>query len=135
MGRKLFKAWLIFPENWLVFFDQLCALYQYSNTLKIQFRLSVHFKTSLLKTNQENFTKFKGKHLCTVFILINFNKKETLAQAFSCEIYEISKNTFLTEHRQWLLLGFGTFYQYSMTQKVRSKSLTDLKTNFYIFPK
>ena len=130
MGRKLFKAWLFFPENWIVFFDQLCALYQYSNTLNIQFRLSVHFKTSLLKTNQENFgvfrsscvevfcrkgvlrnfTKFKGKHLCTVFILINFIKKETLAQVFSCEIYEISKNTFLTEHRQWLLLGFGAFY-------------------------
>ena len=28
----------------------------------------------------------------------NFIKKETLAQAFSCEFCEISKNTFLTEH-------------------------------------
>ena len=27
-----------------------------------------------------------------------FNKKETLAQVFSCEFYEISKNTFFTEH-------------------------------------
>ena len=25
-------------------------------------------------------------------------KKETLAQVFSCEFYEISKNTFFTEH-------------------------------------
>ena len=25
-------------------------------------------------------------------------KKETLAQVFSCEYYEISKNTFFTEH-------------------------------------
>ena len=28
----------------------------------------------------------------------NFIKKETLAQLFSCEFYEISKNTFFTEH-------------------------------------
>ena len=30
--------------------------------------------------------------------ICNFIKKETLAQMFSCEFYEISKNTFLTEH-------------------------------------
>ena len=28
----------------------------------------------------------------------NFIKKETLAQVFSCEFCEISKNTFFTEH-------------------------------------
>ena len=28
----------------------------------------------------------------------NFITKETLAQLFSCEFYEISKNTFFTEH-------------------------------------
>ena len=28
----------------------------------------------------------------------NFIKKETLAQVFSCEFLEISKNTFFTEH-------------------------------------
>ena len=28
----------------------------------------------------------------------NFIKKETLAQVFSCEFYEIFKNTFFTEH-------------------------------------
>ena len=31
-------------------------------------------------------------------------KKETLAQAFSCEFCEISKNTFFTEHVRWLIL-------------------------------
>ena len=31
-------------------------------------------------------------------------KKETLAQVFSCEFCEISKNTFFTEHLWWLLL-------------------------------
>ena len=38
----------------------------------------------------------------------NCIKKETLAQVFSCEFYEISKNTFFTEHlrtiaSEWLL--------------------------------
>ena len=31
-------------------------------------------------------------------------KKETLAQLFSCEICEITKNTFFTEYLWWLLL-------------------------------
>ena len=44
-----------------------------------------------------NFTKFTGKcpQAC------NFSEKETLAQVFSCEFCEISKNTFL--HRTPLL--------------------------------
>ena len=33
-----------------------------------------------------------------VSFLIKFIKKETLAQVFSCEFCEISKNTFFTEH-------------------------------------
>ena len=37
-----------------------------------------------------NFAKFTGKHLCQSL----FFKKETLAQVFSCEFCEISKNTF-----------------------------------------
>ena len=28
----------------------------------------------------------------------NFIEKETLAKVFSCDFYEISKNTFFTEH-------------------------------------
>ena len=34
----------------------------------------------------------------------NFIKKETLAQGFSCELCEISKNTLFAEHLRWLLL-------------------------------
>ena len=37
-----------------------------------------------------NFTKFTGKQACS------FVKKETLAQVFPCEFWEISKNTFFT---------------------------------------
>ena len=39
-----------------------------------------------------NFAKFKGNHLAGG--ACNFIKKETLAQVFSCEYCEISKNTF-----------------------------------------
>ena len=35
----------------------------------------------------------------------NFVKKETLAQVFSSECCEISKNTFFTEHLRWLLMN------------------------------
>ena len=38
-----------------------------------------------------NFTKFTGRHLWPE--ACNFMKKETLAQVFSCEFCEISKNT------------------------------------------
>ena len=34
----------------------------------------------------------------------NFIEKETLAQVFSCEFCEISKNTFFLQHLRWLLL-------------------------------
>ena len=35
-----------------------------------------------------------------VSLLINFIKKETLAQVYSCEFCKISKNTFFSEHLQ-----------------------------------
>ena len=42
-----------------------------------------------------NFPKCTGKDLCQSFFFNNnFTKKETLAQVFSCDLYEISKNTF-----------------------------------------
>ena len=51
-----------------------------------------------------NFAKFTGKHLCQRLFLnkvaglrpkaCNFIKKKFLAQVFSCEFCEISKNTF-----------------------------------------
>ena len=52
--------------------------------------------SSITKGVLRNFAKFAGKELCQSLF---FNKVvETLAQVFSCEICEISKNTFFTEH-------------------------------------
>ena len=54
-----------------------------------------------------NFTKFTGNHLCLRPATL---LKETLAQVFSCEFCEISKNTFFIEHLWWLLLWFRETY-------------------------
>ena len=61
-----------------------------------------------------NFTKFTGKLLCQSLFLLklqaqacNFNKKETLAQVFSCGFCEISKNTIL--HRTSLMAASVVF--------------------------
>ena len=45
----------------------------------------------------QNFPKFTRKHLCQGLFLTTLIKKETLAQVFSCEFYEIFKNNVLTE--------------------------------------
>ena len=55
-----------------------------------------------------NFAKFKGKALCQSLFLIKlqaFNKKETLAQVFSCDFCKISKHNFskISKHFWWLL--------------------------------
>ena len=60
---------------------------------------SSHRRCSVKKVVFRNFAKFTGKHLCqSIFFnkveAWNFIKKETLAQMFSCEFCEISKNTF-----------------------------------------
>ena len=69
---------------------------------------SSHRRCSVRKGVLRNFAKFTGKHLCQSLFFnkvagprpqaCSFIKKETLAQVFSCEFCEISKNTFLTEH-------------------------------------
>ena len=50
-------------------------------------------RCSVKKCVLRNFAKFTGKHLCQSLLACNFIKKETLAQVFSCEFCEISKNT------------------------------------------
>ena len=66
---------------------------------------SSHQRCSMKKGILRNFAKFTGKHLCQSLF---FNKvaglrpatllKRSLAQVFSCEYCETSKNTFFTKH-------------------------------------
>ena len=52
--------------------------------------------TEVLKTRYKKTISFRTSHWsCSLRKGI---KKETLAQVFSCEFYEISKNIFFTEH-------------------------------------
>ena len=71
-----------------------CTKLQTFHVLSQQFRSS-HRWCSIKKGVLKNFLKFTGKHLCHSRF---FNKKDTLAQVFSCEFCEISKKTFLTKH-------------------------------------
>ena len=65
------------------------------------FSRSSHLELFCKKCVLRNFAKFTGKHLCQslffnkiVGLACNLIKKETLAQVFSCEFCEVSKNTF-----------------------------------------
>ena len=49
-------------------------------------------------------------------------KKETLPQVFSCELYEISKSTFFTEHLWATASDYGLFWLYMIdlhSQKIQ----------------
>ena len=62
-----------------------------------------------------NYVKFTGKHQCESLFLNKVTglwpatllKKETLAQVFSCEFYEISKNTFFNRTPLVAASGFS----------------------------
>ena len=78
--------------------EMLGRIEKYHNSRQTQ-PLEVFCKKKVLR----NFEKFTGKHLCESLFFnkveaCNFIKKETLAQVFSCEFREISKNTSFTEH-------------------------------------
>ena len=64
-----------------------------SKTMECRFTLKRHWRCFVRKKVLKNFAKFTGKHLCQSL----FFKQETLAQSFSCEFCEISKNVFFTE--------------------------------------
>ena len=77
-----------------------------------------------------NFAKFTGKHLCQSLFLIklqasvlNFVKKETLSQVFSCKFYEISKNINFIEHLWWLLLYVHRFLYKNLDQSSNLNNL------------
>ena len=83
--------------------------------IKLVFTPSSRPEVFCKKSVFRNFAEFSGKHLCqTLFFnnvaglgprACNFIKKEVLAQVFSCEFCEISKNTFF--HRTPLVAAWG----------------------------
>ena len=51
------------------------------------------------------------ENICT---RVSFIKKETLAQVFSCEVSEISKNTFFTEHLWATASGSSIWFDWNI---------------------
>ena len=90
-----------------------------SNRIRRSSRPDVFCRKDILR----NFAKFTTLFARVSFFnrvagaACTFFKKGTLAQLFFCEFCKISKNTFFTEHRRWLLLNttrlfmFFWFYQ------------------------
>ena len=76
----------------------LCFVFATSRNLHtfVCFYVQEQSSSGLLsKSVLRNFAKFTGKHLCQSLFFnktCNLIKKEALAQAFSCEFCEISKN-------------------------------------------
>ena len=75
--------------KFLMWFVYIYTLYRFRSS-----RPDLFCKKGVLR----NFVEFTGKHLCQSHFLepqaCNFIKTETLAQVFSCEFCEISKNIF-----------------------------------------
>ena len=87
--------------------------------------LQIFFKINVLK----NFANFTGKHLCWILFLIKFLTnfvRDTLTQVFSCEIWKNCKNTFSTEHLQWLHLSKRLQHRY-----LPAKFAKFLRTSFF----
>ena len=97
-----------YPDNnFLVFFIydsfETAVLYEIILSMIVNSE-AVTQRCSVKKRVLRKFAKSRGKHLCQSLFFnkfaslrpkaCNFIKKETLAQVFSCEFYEISKNTF-----------------------------------------
>ena len=91
------------------------SLDSFSNFDKQNHTEAVTWRCSVKKGVLRNFKKFAGKRLCKNLIFnkvarirpANFSKKDTLAQVFSCEFCEISKNTFSVEHL-WVTASIHT---------------------------
>ena len=71
---------------------------------ELEYFRSSQERCSVKKGAFRNFTKFTGKHLCqSLFFRLQkldtyTRVPKTMAQVFSCEFCEISKNTFFTDY-------------------------------------
>ena len=103
------------PIQYKIFF--LGGFCPFSYTFSCHILRSSHQRCSVKKGVLRNFAKFTWKHLCQSLFFnkvaggaCNFIKKETLAQVFSGEFCEISKNNF-SQNKSGRLLLHITFVQ------------------------
>ena len=101
-------------------------------------KIRINFQVFCKKDVLRNFAKFTGKHLCqSLFfnkgLACNFIKKETLAQVFSFEFCEISKNTFSTEHLRTTASLRNTMFIFTKSIQIRLITLFENKHCFCCF--
>ena len=90
--------------------DNMCQLNHKDAVIR-----SSHQRGSIIKGVPRNFTKSTGTTCARVSFLINYIKKETLTQVFSCGFCEISKTSFYrTRHSGWLLLIYVMIKDHDM---------------------
>ena len=87
VGSRIYSWRVAFP--FFRFFDGKMSGFTFRVIVPRSSRLEVFCKKGVLR----KFAKFTGKHLCRPKAC-NLIKKETLAQVFSCEFCEFSKNIF-----------------------------------------
>ena len=95
--RNKWKCLLLFHDWFPVKFEFIHIQYFFGMVRN----KSSHRRGSVGKGILRNLPKFLGKHLRqSLFInkVAGLRKKDTLTRVFSCEFYEIFKNTFFTEH-------------------------------------
>ena len=106
---KLFTSAKYYESIFWIILSSFNFLIQPAVFEKCQLSGSNHQRCSIKTGVLRNFTKFTVKQLCqSLFFNICLRPatlwKKRFWQIFSCEFYEISKNTFFTEHPWWLLL-------------------------------
>ena len=125
----LLQSYFLFPfQTEKLFFSK-----KFSYFLRL-FRSS-HRRCSVRKGVLRNFAKFTGKHLHQSLFFnteLYYIKKETLAQVFSCEFCEISKNTFFNRTPLgdcfYLLFAFTKIFVFNTVKlpKVRNNLLEEI---------
>ena len=100
---------LLLQKTWLssqttILLNSLSHFFAVFSSCCFQSSEAVARRYSVRKSVLRNFAKFTGKHLYQSLFLnkvaglaCNFIEKEIMAQVFSCESYENSKNTIFTE--------------------------------------
>ena len=73
-----------------------------------------------MQNSQENICVWVSFLIKLQVLACNFIKKEILAQAFSCEICEISKDNFFTEH-PWTTASVSGHFVITIRIKVEWK--------------
>ena len=105
---------------------------------KFEIDRNSHHRCSVKKIFLENSQNSQENTCARVSFLIklqacHFIRKQTLAQVFSCEFCEFSKNTFFTEHLWWLLLDWKSFIEKDLGFYVSACILLFVLSWFTIF--